>query len=754
MSDSENHSEATPKMEVMAQKFTVNVSRVDEMVAKLQKLAARAQRLGVGVIAWEVGPERLQEYEHEDRDTEKVETRQMLVQDVVVVGQTPRYQGWTFVAKIDHEEGGNLVHVMKDQVLPDQYKNLAPYCIHCNSKRKRTSTFMLQSDEGKVVQVGSSCLRDFLGYGNPAAWAEYATMMDQLWEEGWTAARGGPQEADEAFALEPYLWFVFEAVQELGFVASKGGEKGEPPTWKVASQTCQEWLKANKDPKKEPKAEIKSEVAEALAWIRSATPDSDYIANLQVAAKGTFVKRKTRGLLASLPKAWQHHIESGNRQKPAGQFQPSRAFVGTIGEKTLLELRFERTASFQVPSYGYYNRGETTMYMHVFRDKDDNAVVWKSSHRRLPAPDQRDGVWFKGSFRDDPNPGDPITLECTIKDHSFYRDEHQTIVTRCDCVLPKIPKKSKAGLSKLEKAVASAEEKHEKALAKYLDKGAHDVTTDDRARKLFYDADDALSSLEAARHAMELGLSDSTPEVKRYLEAYAVARSTMRSQHLFRERNRKNSGMVEYDTVPMHFDDDPRGLHRIPTDVDWQVTSKDVAEEDAAKLREAQNNADKEMREAFKVLSLETTKAAPKTTLTDKLVAAHDKMEKARGKPDLDAFRKAEAAYEKLAQKVARAEYEKHGGEDVMRAEARWREAERAWDKFMQMNDNDERGSYYDMGYGDVGYTIMYPAGGGAWTGHDRYKGVAYRDKIKKELLEAKQALDEARAKYARERAK
>jgi len=320
-------------------------------------------------------------------------------------------------------------------------------------------------------------------------------------------------------------------------------------------------------------------------------------------------------------------------------------------------------------------------------------------------------------------------------------------------VLPKTPKKSKAGLSKLEKAVAVAEAKYEKALAKYLDKGAHSVTTDDRARKLFYESDDALSALEAARHAMELGLSDSTPEVKRYLEAYAAARGAMRSQHLFMERNRKNNGMVEYDTVPAHFDDDPRGLHRIPTDVGWHAgVSKDVAEADAEKHDEAHRNADKEMREAFKALSLETTKAAPKTTLTDKLVAAHDKMEKARGKPDLDAFRRAEAAYEKLAQKVARTEYEKHGGEDVMRAEARWREAERAWDKFMQMNDNDERGIYYDMGYGDVGYTIMYPVGGGAWTGHDRYKGVAYRDKIKKELVEAKQALNEARAKYASER--
>lgn len=747
----DSKSEATPKMEVMAQNFTVNVSRVEEMIAKLQKLAARAQRLGVGVFAWEVGPERLQEYEHEDRDTGKVEKRQMLVQDVVVVGQTPRYQGWTFLAKLDHEEGGNLVHVMKSQVLPDQYKNLAPYCIHCNSKRKRTSTFMLQSDDGKVVQVGSSCLRDFLGHGNPAAWADYATLMDQLWEEGWAAARGGPQEADEAFALEPYLWFVFEAVKELGFVASKGGEKGEPATWKVASQTCSEWLKANKDPKKEPKAEIKSEVAEALAWIRSATPDSDYIANLQVAAKGTYVTRKTRGLLASLPKAWQHHLESGNRQKFDGKFQPSRNFVGTIGEKMLLELRFERTVRYRVPSYGY-GRGETFNYMHIFRDKDDNAVVWKTGSWRIPAPEQRDGVWFKSSLPHDPVPGEEIVLECTIKDHSFYRDENQTIVTRCDCVLPKVPKKSKSGLSKLDKAIAVAEEKYEKALTKYLDKGAFNVTTNEKNRKMFYEADDALSALEAARHAKELGLSDSTPEVQRYLEAYAAARSTMRSYHLFMERNRKDNGMVEYDTVPMHFDDDPRGLHRIPTDVDWQVTSEDVAEADAAKHSDAHRNAENAMHEAFKALSLETTKAAPKTTLADKLVAAHDKMEKARTRPDLEAFRRAEAAYEKLAQKVARTEYEQHGGEEVMRAEARWREAERAWDKFMQMNDNDERGSYYDMGYGDVGYTIMYPVGGGAWTGADKHRGEAYRDKIKKELLEAKQALDEARAKYAHER--
>jgi len=85
-------------------------------------------------------------------------------------------------------------------------------------------------------------------------------------------------------------------------------------------------------------------------------------------------------------------------------------FVGKVGERIEVAVEVERVAGYDRPAF----RGFGTEYVRIvtMRDAAGNAIVVKS-----PA--------FYGREK-----GDKFTLRATVKDHSEYRGEKQTIVMR------------------------------------------------------------------------------------------------------------------------------------------------------------------------------------------------------------------------------------------------------------------------------------------------------------------------------------
>ena len=85
--------------------------------------------------------------------------------------------------------------------------------------------------------------------------------------------------------------------------------------------------------------------------------------------------------------------------------------VGEIGDKIDLDVILEKRAWFDVPSFRGF--GTDTMYVYTFRDAQGNALVWKTS----------------GGL--DIEEGQQVHLKGTIKAHDEYKDEKQTVLTRC-----------------------------------------------------------------------------------------------------------------------------------------------------------------------------------------------------------------------------------------------------------------------------------------------------------------------------------
>ena len=80
-------------------------------------------------------------------------------------------------------------------------------------------------------------------------------------------------------------------------------------------------------------------------------------------------------------------------------------YIGTIGDKIEIKATYLYTAWFE----GFYG----TTYIHNFK-AGDNAIIWKTSNGLMEVDENSE-----------------VTLKGTIKEHSEYNGQKQTVLTRC-----------------------------------------------------------------------------------------------------------------------------------------------------------------------------------------------------------------------------------------------------------------------------------------------------------------------------------
>lgn len=95
-------------------------------------------------------------------------------------------------------------------------------------------------------------------------------------------------------------------------------------------------------------------------------------------------------------------------QKAASQY------VGSVGERISTIGCYDHCAWFEVDSFRGY--GKDTIYIHTFKDPDGNVLIWKTSNG-LGSLDLQEGT--------------PVNITGTVKEHSEYDDQKQTVLTRC-----------------------------------------------------------------------------------------------------------------------------------------------------------------------------------------------------------------------------------------------------------------------------------------------------------------------------------
>lgn len=325
--------------------------------------------------------------------------------DVTITGEPPRYQGWRFVAAVDSVEGGVVLRyppgaaasVSNDQVRPGE-------CDHCHTKRDRRSTVLVAHDDtGQLLQVGGSCLKDFLGHRLLPVFLTVDEVRDDLGR-----GLGGRPRAWDTDSVLTYAW---AAVQAFGWTPASAEGSGRTPTRDVVRLALAGGRGADDVLRHlAPHLEQAQAVAPQLraTLLAGLTATEGYEANLTAVLRGDAVDARQLGLAVSAIPA--HDRLLGQRRLEAARHEQAAVIehVGAVGDKVTLSGTV--TTALRVDGFTYRSPAQVMLVVDcgTAMAKMTTTAAWAYQVKV----------------------GDPLTITGTVKAHTVWNGLNQTVLTR------------------------------------------------------------------------------------------------------------------------------------------------------------------------------------------------------------------------------------------------------------------------------------------------------------------------------------
>lgn len=358
----------------MGRQYSFPKEQLATAIASVEKANRRAERAGIEErITYEV-----REYTIEETDQFGM---RVVVDRVDFTLNQPeiKHDGWTFVGVMTwDEEAGLITRVAPGQKLLREPQNRL--CEVCNQERSRTDTYIVQKD-GEEKQVGSSCLKRFMGIKPSGLWMLDADILSK---EEFDGEREVSYKADNRRDSREILALALELSEEKGFVSAAMAREGKAPLStadRVRSVITANSRAMTDEERREIIAKSKSrmnEAEEVLEVARTMEGDSDYVSNLKKLASAETVDGRNLSLLVSAISAKKRK----DREAQAKVFAKKSKHVGTIGEKVEPQTVAVESISYSTSYYGGYS--EQTTQIVTFKDADGNQLkAFYSGGKRL-----------------------------------------------------------------------------------------------------------------------------------------------------------------------------------------------------------------------------------------------------------------------------------------------------------------------------------------------------------------------------------
>lgn len=331
--------------------------------------------------------------------------------EVTITGRPPSYGGWRFLAAVDNVAGQPVLRYPPGAAETDLVANgsIRPgTCDHCHTTRPRTTTLLVRHEtSGQVKQVGSGCLKDFLGWSTLPVFLDVDDLVGEL------RAHHRPTTGTQ-WSLESVLAYSWAIFATYGWTpASATGGRHQPTRDLVGT------VLANGKGAEEILIRIADRLPQAPTMaariITDLTPTvqpetAGYGANLKALLTAGVVPRRQLGLAVSMVNAWEHRDEAPAR--PAAETtEPARTLshAGTVGDPITLT----GTITCLLPLAGYHRYSPPQRLLIV--DCGDTIAKTMTS----------------AGWSHDLSRGDTVTLTGTVKAHQEYRGIPQTMLARC-----------------------------------------------------------------------------------------------------------------------------------------------------------------------------------------------------------------------------------------------------------------------------------------------------------------------------------
>lgn len=370
---------------------------------RIDKINAKAEKKGFTGRLELTYTETIREYEN--ALGEKVRE---VIYETTITGEAPSYNGWVFLASLDFTESGVIVNTAPGVERVDRTDLSAGKCDHCKINRDRRKAFLV-SNGTTQLQVGSTCLKDFLGWDGRPVFIYEDDIASEI--DGFIGGGSWPQ----TFFTDDVLAAAWAAIKVDGYVRAGDWQRTptkstvmdilSPPRNFKRAQEIRERYGSKVD-------ENRTVAASTRAFILSDefAGDNEYVQNMKVALSGETVSPKHFGLVVSAPQTWARHQER-TLIKEREKTNYTDEFLGSEKER-LRGLKVQVKAIRWIES----DWGSTCLYTMV--TATGHLVKWFASDPKLG--ENVTDEWF--------------TLDGSVKKHEVWQGQKSTVITRCRLV--------------------------------------------------------------------------------------------------------------------------------------------------------------------------------------------------------------------------------------------------------------------------------------------------------------------------------
>lgn len=284
--------------------------------------------------------------------------------------------------------------------IPESYWTAPATCEHCHSNRRRKTTVLLQNANGDLIQIGSTCVKDFTGINAEDIIRAYADVTDII--EKPLEFRSSDSHVESKYALtKTYLAACIAEISKSGY------EKDEKTKYKAWDR-----VKAHEE-----FTDAQYEKAqEILDFFVEMNPDDfgtnwSFYQNIKNAVASEYTKPS--GFVAYAPIAYESAVKYIAEKNAAEAAKAGSEWVGNVKERITLKLEHICTHGYD----GYYGWSA----IHIFKDVDGNTFVWSTNKMLCDVLGEE---WRAQDKR-------MCEVTGTIKAHDMYNGEKQTVLTRC-----------------------------------------------------------------------------------------------------------------------------------------------------------------------------------------------------------------------------------------------------------------------------------------------------------------------------------
>lgn len=381
----------TPTTKQVYSVLTVNLTILNE---RLEKLNAKAIKVGSSPILTKV-------LGHSKGRTQ-----------IEIDGISPVLDGgYRFIAALEHLQSGNVVKALPTNTLDlSTYRQAKAYCVHCNTVRHRLTTYLVaKPDSIELVQVGSDCLKDFLGHRSPHAVAQICELINLLESSNDDSfeGEGGGYREKWAIYTPDYIAQIVALVEAKGYVTRKMAQDSLGSHEATASEALRH-LYPTKEFKDSPRRIQASEAHHAqaqviLEWIKAYDVHSDFTHNMKLLCSQDINAYDNLGTLAYIVPMYNKALQI-ERERAA---KPVSNFIGAVGDKLTLSIKVVDRRAID-SHYGI-------SYLFTMLDSEGNRVKWFASNDLLEVDKA-------------------YTIKGTVKALETYKGLNSTLLTRCKIV--------------------------------------------------------------------------------------------------------------------------------------------------------------------------------------------------------------------------------------------------------------------------------------------------------------------------------